>query len=128
MDTKATAFEEEWLMTGDSARTVLATNLRALMKESKTANTLIALEKATEERGLKVGKSTIDRAAKGETPLNLDAVEVIAAVYGLSAWQLLVPNISPRNPPILRTIGEAEEQLYQKLGKLAKEIAELPHS
>jgi hypothetical protein len=115
-------------MTGESARAVLASNLRRLLKHSKTVPTLVALEKATEEHGLKVGKSTIDRATKGETPLNLDALEVIAAVFGLSAWQLLVPDITPGNPPILKALGEAEEQLYRKLGQLAKEIADLPQN
>ena len=115
-------------MTGDSVRTVLATNLRALMEHSKTVKTLLALEKATEQHGQKVGKSTIDRAARGETPLNLDAIEVIAAVYGIAAWQLLVPNLTPGNPPVLKTIGDTEERLYKKLGELAKEIAELPQN
>lgn len=119
-------FDEEWLMTGDSARSVLAKNLRALMDHSKTVNTLIALERETERHGLKVGKSTIDRAVKGETPLNLDAIEVIAAVYGLSSWQLMVPGITPSNPPVLRSLGETEELLYKRLGQIAKEIAELP--
>lgn len=120
------ALNEDWLMTGDSARTILAANLRKLMDNSSTVNTLIALERATELQGCKVGKSTIDRAAKGETPLNLDALEAIAAVYGLSAWQLLVPGVVQNNPPTLKTIGETEEKLYQRLGQLAKEIAELP--
>lgn len=120
------AFDEEWLMTGDSARTVLARNLRALLEHSKTVNTLVSLERETEKHGLKVGKSTIDRAVKGDTPLNLDAIEVIAAVFGLSAWQLMVPGITPSNPPVLKSLGEAEERLYKKLGQLAKEIAELP--
>lgn len=119
-------FDEEWLMTGDSARSVLAQNLRTLMEHSKTVKTLVALERETERHGLKVGKSTIDRATKGETPLNLDAIEVIAAVFGLSAWQLIVPGITPSNPPMLKSMGESEERLYKKLGQLAKEIAGLP--
>lgn len=61
---KPQSFDEEWLMTGDSARTVLAANLRELMAHSKTANTLLALERETEKHGLKVGKSTIDRATR----------------------------------------------------------------
>lgn len=125
---KPQEFDEEWLMTGESARTILAANLRALMAHSKTANTLLALERETEKHGLKVGKSTIDRAARGETPLNLDAIEVIAAVYGISAWQLLVPNITPANPPVLKSIGAAEDLLYEKIGALVKEIATSPRN
>lgn len=93
------------------------------MKSHPVYNTLKALETGTESRGLKVGKSTIDRAIRGETTLNLDYIEVIAACYGLASWQLLVPNIAPDNPPTLREMSKSEESLYRRLQELAKQIA-----
>lgn len=106
-----------------SAREVLATNLRSLMDSNPRYGTTVALEKATEELGCKVGKSTIDRALKHQTTLNLDYIEVIARVFGLDPWQLLTPGLRPKNPPVLRSTGEVEDKLYKKMGELAKEIA-----
>ena len=106
-----------------SAREVLAQNLDALMQASVHYRTTIALEKATDEIGLKVGKSTIDRALKCQTTLNLDYIEVIAKVFGLDPWQLMTPGLRPKNPPVLRSTGEVEDKLYRKMGELAKEIA-----
>jgi hypothetical protein len=108
-----------------SARDVLGANLKALMEASTEYKSTLALEKATLHKGCKVGKSTIDRAIRGETTLNLDYIEVIAKVFGLDPWQLLTPGLQPNNAPVIRSIGEAEDQMYLKLKGLAKEIASL---
>lgn len=105
-----------------SARETLAENLKALMAAHRI-NTLPALERATDANGHKVGKSTVGRALNCETPLNLDYIEAIAEVYGLDPWQLLVPGLLPKNPPVLRSVGEAEDKLYRKIGELAEQIA-----
>lgn len=108
-----------------SARETLAENLRHLMDAHHTHRTTLAIEKATESMGLKVGKSTIDRALKCQTTLNLDYIDVIARVFGLDAWQLMTPGLVPRNPPVLRSIGDVEDKLYKRIAELAKEIASL---
>ena len=108
-----------------TARETLATNLRALMDSHHTYKTTTAIEQATKDNGLTVGKSTVDRALKCQTKLNLDYIEAIAAIYGLDAWQIMTPGLRPKNPPVLRSIGEAEDQLYGRIGELAKQIVEL---
>lgn len=108
-----------------SARDVLGANIKALMDASTEYRSTLALEKATFHKGCKVGKSTIDRALKGDTTLNLDYIEAIAKVFGLDPWQLLTPSMQPKNPPVLRSVGEAEDKMYTKLKTLAKEITEL---
>lgn len=108
-----------------TARETLAENLRALMEAHHTHKSTLAIERATDGIGSKVGKSTIDRALKGETNLTLDHMEAIASVYGLDVWQLMAPGLRPKSPPVLRSIGETEDQLYKRIGELAKEIAGL---
>jgi len=108
-----------------SARNVLGENIKALMDASRDCRSTVALEKATALKGSKVGKSTIDRAIKGETNLTIDNIEVIAKVFGLDPWQLMTPGLRPSSPPVLRSIGETEDALYKRIGELAKEIAEL---
>ena len=79
-----------------NAREQLAANLQALMDDHPTVNSTPALERATHARGLKVGKSTIDRVLKCETPVNLDYVEVFALVFEVPLWALLKPQGSER--------------------------------
>jgi len=108
-----------------TARETLAQNLRALMDAHPSHSSTLAIERATDAGGMRVGKSTIDRALKCETILNLDYIEAIARVFGLDAWQILTPGLRPKTPPVLRSIGDNEDQLYKKLADLAKEITEL---
>ena len=49
---------------------------------------------------------------KCQTTLNLDYIDAIARVFGLDAWQLLTPNLMPKNPPVLRSVGEVEDSYY----------------
>lgn len=101
-----------------SARDTLAENLRALMKASERYRSSFAIERRTEELGCKVGKSTVDRASRGETPLNIDAVDAIASVFGFDAWQLLVPGLQPSRPPALNAVSKAEEDIYKLRDRL----------
>lgn len=107
------------------AREVLAANLRALMAASDRYGSTLAVERRTAELGCKVGKSTVGRMTLAETPVNLDYLDVLAQVFGLDAWQMLVPGLSPVNPPVLRSIGETEEQLYRKMRDIAAQVARL---
>lgn len=107
------------------ARDVLQQNLKALMASSPKLNTTPAIERATKMKGCKVGKSTVDRLLRSETPVKLDYIEAIAKIYDLDPWQLLVPGLRPNNPPVLKSVGEAEDKLYGRLNELAKQIVEL---
>jgi hypothetical protein len=122
--------EELYTMTSPPARTVLAENLQALMKANPQFGTLLSLEQATATRGggKKIGKTTLGNILAKSTPVNLDYVEILAKVFGLAPWQMLVPGLRPDNPQILRSTGAEEEALYRKLEELrtiAKQIDEL---
>lgn len=108
-----------------SGRQTLAANLKALMAEHTNLSTLIQVEQATEQCGLKIGKSTVGRLLKCETPVNLDYVEVLARIFHLDPWQLIVPGLDPKNPPTLRSVSASEEQLYARLRDLARQISKL---
>ncbi len=107
------------------ALSIISANLRRLKQSSKQYSTLLAIEKRTEELGHKVGKSTIDRMLKAPTPLGLAAVDALAHVYGLDAWQLLVPNLDPERPPVLRSISPREDEIYRRAGVVLKELESL---
>lgn len=87
---------------------VLANNLAALMNyaaESESVEAGPASQKAL--AGLTgLGRGTIQRAlgrSKDLTAVGIDTLEALARAYGLQAWELLLPGLDPRNPPIVIT-------------------------
>ena len=58
-----------------------------------------------------IGKSTIARIKNNETATKIDNVQAIAEAFGLSAWQLLVPDLDVDNPPQLAG-GDIDERTY----------------
>jgi hypothetical protein len=120
-------------MTSPPARDVLADNLKALMIANPQYGKLLSLEQATATRGggKRIGKTTLANILAKTTPVNLDYVEILAKVFGLAPWQMLVPGLRPDNPQILKSTGPEEEALWDRLGELrdiVKQIDQLENS
>lgn len=74
-------------------RQILGANLSSLMNSSSELASAPAVERATAQKGLKVGRSTVQRVKDGDTTVNLDYIEVFAKVFHKEPWQLLHPAI-----------------------------------
>lgn len=108
------------LMEHMDTREILAANLALLRQKYPQFSSAPALERATarleeNKQGKRVGRTTVQRMLDGTTPVNIDYIESVARVFGLDAWQLLVPGMSPKHPPVLRSVGPAEDEIYRKL-------------
>ena len=99
------------------ARQILARNLKALMKAHRELNTL---PKITAQCG--VSNGTLDRMRRATAATRIDQVELVAGAFGLAAWQMMVPGLEPKNPPVLAAASEAERLLYSKLLTAAEEL------
>lgn len=97
-----------------TAKDTLAKNLNTLMAQQRPGlSTITGLEEATSRHGCRVGKSTIDRMRHAATPVNLDYIEAIAAVFGFDPWQLLVPDLDPNNPPMLTSAATVVREILR---------------
>lgn len=103
-------------------RQILATNLAGLQARHKDLQSTPAIERATAElgEGKKISKTVLQQVQKGKTPFNLDDLQTLAELFGLDAWQLLVPQIDPDHPPVLTSVGPTEEEMYKRM-KAARE-------
>lgn len=108
-----------------SAKTVLAENIQKLMDANPGLSSLVKVATEAKRRGHAVSKNAVDTARKGTNAATIDSVDAIARAFEMEAWQLLVPGMNPKNPPVLNSVGETEDALYRKLGAVAKEIVEL---
>lgn len=97
-------------------RQVVAANLARLMKATPSLDTNTKL---FNRAGIPV--ATISRILNGKTACTIDMLDRIAPAFNLEPWQLLVPNLSPSNPQILRTSSDTEEALYTKIRELIEE-------
>jgi transcriptional regulator with XRE-family HTH domain len=73
-------------------------------------------------RRLKINQKTLDRYYKSERIPTLDFVEQLAKGYGFQAWQLLIPDFDPSNPPLLSAITKEEKELYARLKSTFAEL------
>lgn len=97
---------------------VLAANLKTLMARVGAPSSAPAVEEATKVKGgLKVGRSTVQRILKAETPVNLDYVESLAKVFGVQPWELLHPSMGKTITP--------EPDLPEALAAVARHITSI---
>lgn len=75
------------------------------------------------QRGWRRSRNRTPRS-KGTHALKIDNLQAIAKVFGLKAWQLLIPDLEPGNPPMLKQVSETEAKLYEDLQKLAAQITQ----
>lgn len=101
-------------------RMTLAANLRRLMDHH---DRLTTIEKIVSAGGGSNG--TVGRMLKGNTSARIDAVAQVARVFGLQAWQLLVPNLDPDHPPVLEMDTRNAELLAAELDGIAERIKRL---
>ena len=75
-----------------TSRDILAENLSRLIEASG-----LSLRAWAQGKGLDV--KLVERLAKNSHAVTLDKLEDVAKAVGLQAWQLLLPDVDPDNPP-----------------------------
>jgi len=93
----------------------LAKNLRAAMDAHPDLDTVEKLVK----RGAG-SNGTIGRMLVGNTACRIDALQQVARVFGLEAWQLLVPGFDPDHPPTLEMDSRRASLLASELDDIAE--------
>jgi transcriptional regulator with XRE-family HTH domain len=103
-----------------NVRRILSGNLRTLLAYNKErgerpydGKTLAA------KSGIDGG--TISRIINEHQAPAIDTLGDIAKAFKLRPWQLLVPDINPRNPPVVPE-SETERELYTRLQQVADEF------
>jgi transcriptional regulator with XRE-family HTH domain len=66
---------------------------------------------------------TIGRILSMDMSPTADMLDRIAQVFGLEAWQMMVPGLDPTNPPV-NHFSEEEKRFYDRLKEAALAFAE----
>lgn len=99
---------------------VVAENVKRLKNESKSLGTVKQIAKRA-----RIGEGSVHRILHGQVACAIDTLDAVAVAYGLQAWQLLIPDIDPQNPPTLRTIGPREDEFMRRLAALRAEYPDI---
>jgi len=96
-----------------NSREIISANINRLMKAHGITDhkRLAALAM--------VGHSTVHRMRNEEVSSSVDILAKIAAVFGLQAWQMLVPDMDPNNKPEL---AEPTGVGYQRVTTIYKAL------
>ena len=92
------------------ATLLFAINLRRLIADSQ-----MSVNAWAKDHGLV--QTTLARLCRGEMNPTLSILQEIAAAANLEVWQLLVPDLDPRNPPVLRTPNGPEAEFYRRIAE-----------
>jgi len=98
-----------------ATRDVLAENLNVLMSAYPSLDSNPKLAKRA-----KLGVGTIARVRNSDAAVNLDTLDKLAGCFDLHPWQMLVPNLDPKSPPVLRSMSPAESELFERLRSVIK--------
>lgn len=98
-----------------TARTILSENLKALMATHPGLDTCKAIAKAGGP-----SNGTVERILNSKVGASIDQLDLLANIYELEPWQLLVPGLDPTNPPILAHISAQQLEMLSKIKRLPK--------
>lgn len=65
-------------------------------------------------RYLKMSQQQVGRILGGQR-VRVDTLEKFARGYDVEPYQMLIPELDPANPQVLRALSAAEEKLYKAL-------------
>jgi transcriptional regulator with XRE-family HTH domain len=72
-----------------------------------------------------LSQSSVSRILKCETSVGLDQLALLARVFDVEPWQLLVPGMNPDDPPVLTSTTKMLEEFQATLKQQADQIAAL---
>lgn len=98
-------------------KAVVAANVQTLLDHaSDTGKDWDSPKRLAKKAGL--GHMTIYRMLRGQAA-KIDELESVARVFKLHAWQLLIPELDPTNPPVV-PLTTAERRFYAEVKRAAR--------
>lgn len=100
--------------------TILAENLNRLMDSRPPRPS----QKAIAQRA-GLDQKTVSRILNMSVATSVSAVQGLAAIWELEPWQLLFPDLDPKNPPVV-SMSQSERDAYELIRTAALKIAAEP--
>ncbi len=105
----------------DMPHRVLASNLAKLMATSLDMKSQRAVAKRAD-----IDQRTVGRILNQEHSPNLDQIAALAEAFGLLPWQMLVPDLDPKDPPSVQ-LSRTEAAMYARVVQSVSDFGKLDH-
>ena len=102
-------------MSKAETKLIISDNLKRLMAKHKHSQGDV-------HKKTGISQSTVGRIINQEVSATIDSIDAISNLYGLLSWQLLVPGVDVDNPPALKIKSRTEQDFYEKMKALVKEM------
>jgi transcriptional regulator with XRE-family HTH domain len=109
-------FDNVFMVKSQSNKDILADNLKRLMDKNKHTQGDV-------HRLTGLSQSSIGRILNKQVDATISSLDVLAHLYKLQSWQLLVLDMQPSNPPVLKEVSEKEREFYERIKLAAQELA-----
>lgn len=93
-------------------------NLKAIQSNAEMNETQFASK-------CKIHQRTYNRIINKESVPKIDILEAIAIANDLYLWQIFVPDLNPKAPPVLKEPSEKERLFYESIKLAAQQLAKL---
>lgn len=98
----------------------VAANAKAIRKDSKQTQPQVV--EAAKAKGYAIDQGTISRIERRGMIPSIDVLEALCAGLDVEPWQLMIPNLDPKNAPVLKEASETERALWNRLRETARQL------
>lgn len=99
---------------------ILWANVRALMVNKYGDENLYRTMKESKAAGWPISLGSLQRIKEQETAVGLDVLDKIANFFELQAWQLLIEDLDPTNPPVF--LNAKQKEFFDKVKSSFKDL------
>lgn len=112
-----------------NTKQILWANVRALMLERFKEENLYKLNRESAMLGKEneISLGSLTRIKNQDTDIRMSVVDKIAEFFGLEAWQLLIKDLDPTNPPVF-ILDKKQQEFIDRMKTAYKELVRESHS
>lgn len=105
-----------------SSRGVLATNVRALLRARKEAesgapHSQAAVARDARKRGIALSQTGLSKIMRESNAATIDALDALAAYFGLRPFQLLIPGLDPHDLAVVVSNADTRRLIRRITGQ-----------
>lgn len=109
-----------------SMRGVIAKNVHGTARRLWPLSKNLPLEirnSSSDADAEKLTLSHVKRILKGQAGISIEQIDMLAKALGLAAYQLLIPDLDPKNPQVVKGATADEQALYRRIAQEAVQEA-----
>lgn len=99
---------------------VLSKNVQALLDQRSWSIKRAAAE--AKKNNLAVSNGTLGRIVKGATSTKVSYLGDLAKLFEVQVWHLFIPDLDPKNEPVLATVSASQKALFERLAQTREAI------